>query len=49
MVSIRKIHVGTGIPELTIDQWTIQKILKYHRQVTDIIHKRKNDKGIITE
>ncbi len=30
-------HVGTGIPELTIDQLTNQKVPKYHRQATDII------------
>ena len=40
----RIIHAGTGIPELTIDQWTNQKILEYHRHVTDIIHGKKNDK-----
>ena len=40
----RIIHAGTGIPELTIDQWTNQKILEYHRHVTDMIHERKNDK-----
>ncbi len=40
----RIIHVGTGIPELTIDQLTNQKILEYHRRATDMIHERKNDK-----
>ena len=39
-------HAGTGIPELTIDQWTNQKILEYHRHVTDMIHGKKNDKWI---
>ncbi len=41
---VRIIHAGTGIPELTIDQLTNQKIQKYHRRATDIIHERKNDK-----
>ena len=41
------IHVGTGIPELTIDQQTNQKVPRYHRHVTDIIQERKNDKWII--
>ncbi len=40
----RIIHAGTGIPELTINQWTNQKILEYHRHVTDMIHGKKNDK-----
>jgi hypothetical protein len=40
MFSIR-IHAGTGIPELTIDHLANQKILKYHRHVTDIIHEMK--------
>ena len=40
----RIIHAGTGIPELTIDQWTNQKILEYHRHATDMIHGKKNDK-----
>jgi hypothetical protein len=38
------IHVGTGIPELTIDQQTNQKVPRYHRHVTDIIQERENDK-----
>ena len=40
----RIIHVGTGIPELTTGLVTNQKILEYHRHVTDMIHERKNDK-----
>jgi hypothetical protein len=40
----RIIRVGTGIPELTIDQQTNQKVHKYHRQVTDVRLRKKNDK-----
>ena len=40
----RIIQVGTGIPELTIDQLTNQKVPKYHRHVTDVRLRMKNDK-----
>ncbi len=43
-IQSRIIHAGTGIPELTIDQLTNQKIQNYHRRATDIIRERKNDK-----
>ena len=36
------LHAGTGIPELTIDQWTNQKILEYHRH--DKRHERSKEK-----
>ena len=37
-------HVGTGIPELTIGHRPIRRYQRYHRQATDIIHRMENDK-----
>ncbi len=37
----RIIHVGTGIPELTIDQQINQKVPRYHRHVR---HKPQEEK-----